>query len=198
MLKRDNGRQDNEEHAVLLDLFRRGDTGAFTHIYQHYHRMLYVLAHRYLKDKESAEDAVQHVFIKLWESRRAILVSINLRNYLYTMMKNHILNQVRSNNTAVSHNYQLVQTNGIYEDNLLETIERKELMDAFYKALELLPEQKRMVCRLKMDGKLSNFEIADRMQISVNTVKTHYAQAIKLLRGYLQRMLFFIIAITLL
>ena len=71
---------------------------------------------------------------------------------------------------------------------MLETIERKELMAAFYQAITLLPAQKKEICLLKMEGKLSNQEIADKMQLSVSTVKTHYAQAIKLLRAAMSRM----------
>ena len=45
---------------------------------------------RYLKNVEAAEEAVQHVFVKLWESVRHIEIEINLKNYLYTMTKNYI------------------------------------------------------------------------------------------------------------
>ncbi|MFY9118481.1 MAG: sigma factor [Dysgonamonadaceae bacterium] len=45
---------------------------------------------RYLKNVEAAAEAVQHVFVKLWESVRHIEIEINLKNYLYTMTKNYI------------------------------------------------------------------------------------------------------------
>jgi RNA polymerase sigma-70 factor (ECF subfamily) len=173
----------------LLRLLRQGERDAFTHIYECYHKMLYALACRYLKNRTAAEDAVQHVFIKLWEYRATITVTINLRNYLYTMTKNYILNYIRNENSAVAHNYRIAQMADAFEDNLFETIERKELMAAFYQAIKLLPVQKREICLLKLEDKLSNQEIADIMQLSVNTVKTHYAQAIKLLRVSLNKML---------
>ncbi|GHT11555.1 hypothetical protein AGMMS4956_04760 [Bacteroidia bacterium] len=87
----------------------------------------------------------------------------------------------------VEHCYKIAQHTDAYEDNLLETIEQKELMDIFYKAVALLPTQKKEVCLLKMEEKLSNQDIAHTMQISVNTVKTHYAQALKMLRGYMEK-----------
>ncbi len=151
--------------------------------------MLYVLAYQYLKDSDKAEDAVQQAFIKLWESHSEISITVSLRNYLYTMTKNFILNQIRNENNAMTHNYKIVQDNEEYEDNLLENIERKEMMLIFKDAIKALPEQKRIVCLYKLDDKLSNQEIAEKMDISVNTVKTHYARAIKLLRMHIKKML---------
>jgi RNA polymerase sigma-70 factor (ECF subfamily) len=181
------------DDAELLVLLRQGNEAAFTQIYERYHKMLYVLACRYLKGRELAEDAVQHVFIKLWEHRADIAIALSLRNYLFTMTKNYILNRIRSDNTAVEHHYRIAQRSDDYEDNLLETIEQNELMDIFHKAVALLPAQKREVCLLKMEEKLSNQDIADTMQISVNTVKTHYAQAVKMLRAYMEKMLMVLI-----
>lgn len=185
------------DEAELFRLVQEGDRQAFTIIYEKYHKMLYVLAYRYLKDSDKASDAVQQAFIKLWEFHSDISISINLKNYLYTMTKNFILNQIRNETNALTHNYKIVQDNDEYEDNILENIERKELMNAFHQAMKLLPEQKRMVCRYKMEDKYSNQEIAEKMDISINTVKTHYAQAVKLLRLHIEKMLIFICALIL-
>jgi RNA polymerase sigma-70 factor (ECF subfamily) len=179
----------DKDDEYLLNLLRQGNKDAFTCIYERYHKMLYALSYRYLKGQAAAEDAVQHVFVKLWEHRADIIVMANLRNYLYSMTKNYILNYIRNEHGAVAHNYRMAQAAGAVEDNLLENIERKELMTMFYRAIALLPVQKKEICLLKMENKLSNQEIADKMQLSVNTVKTHYAQAIKLLRSAMHRVL---------
>lgn len=102
--------------------------------------------------------------------------------------ENHVLNEIRNNNSALEKNYEIVQSSPEYEDELLAKIEEKDMMEHFYQAIEHLPEQKRQVCLYKLKGNLSNQEIADKMSISVPTVKTHYAQAIKyfghILNGY--------------
>lgn len=116
---------------------------------------------------------------------------------LTTMTRNYVINQIRNYNNSIAHNYAIYQAESKYEDNLLETIEKKELFDAFYQAIELLPEQKKMVCRMKMEEKLSNQDIADRMNISINTVKTHYAQAIKILRADLRKFILILFCIIL-
>lgn len=187
---------EHTDDSILLRFLQSGDKIAFTLIYEKYNRMLYVLAFNYLKEKSLAEDVVQQVFTKLWEFHSDITISISLRNYLYTMAKNYILNSIRNANNILVENYQTAQFE-VYEDNLLSMIEEKELMSIFYQAIEKLPDQKKTVCLLKMEDKISNQEIAERMNISINTVKTHYSQAIKLLRNYIERMLIVIISIIL-
>ncbi|MDR0414587.1 MAG: RNA polymerase sigma-70 factor [Prevotellaceae bacterium] len=179
---------DKDADEQLLCLLRQGSKEAFTSVYERYHKMLYALSYRYLKNQAAAEDAVQHVFVKLWEHRADIAVEVSLRNYLYSMTKNHILNYIRNEHSALTHNYRMAQKVGNVEDNLLETIEKKELMAAFYQAIEQLSARKKEICLLKMEDKLSNQEIADRMSLSVNTVKSHYAQAVKLLRMAMSKM----------
>lgn len=178
----------NSRDEDLLVSLSQGDEEAFTVIYERYHKLLYVLAYRYLKSSPSAEDAVQQVFLKLWESRTLLLVNVNLRNYLYTMLKNHVLNEIRNNSNAIEKNYAIVQATPGYEDELFAKIEEKDLMDHFYQAIEHLPMQKRQVCLYKLKGNLSNQEIAEQMHLSVPTVKTHYAQAIKMLRARFEKL----------
>ncbi|WP_373730890.1 RNA polymerase sigma factor [Bacteroides heparinolyticus] len=187
---------DNDE--ILFAKVERGDMTAFTEIYHRYHKLLYVMSYRYLMDTEMAKDAVQHVFTRFWEYRTELRVGVSLKNYLVTMTKNHILNVIRNENNAVAKNYEMAQDAPEYEDILVESLEKKELMSLFYKALEMLPPQKRDICLMKVQEELSNQEIADRLQLSINTIKTHYSEALKLLRIYLRKMLIIVTYLTLL
>lgn len=183
---------------ALFALIEKGDERAFTHAYDRYHKLLYVLAYRYLMNVNMAEDVVQHVFSRLWEFRTELRVGISLKNYLFTMTKNHVLNLIRNENTAITKNYEMAQSAPAYEDNLIEDLEKKELMSNFYKAVDMLPVQKREICLMKVREELTNQEIAERMKLSVNTVKTHYSEALKLLRVHLRKMLIIVTALTLL
>ena len=148
-----------------------------------------VLAYKYLKDSFRAEDIVQQVFLKLWEARSLFAGAINLRNYLYTSAKNLILNEIRDNFSDMEKNYVVIQNTPEFEDKLQSALEEKDLFQHFYKILAELPEQKRKVCLLKIRDNLSNQEVADKLHISVPTVKSHYSQAIKLLRDKMGRLL---------
>lgn len=174
---------------MLLSRLQNGDEKAFTAIYEQYNKMLYVLAYKYLKDTFLAEDIVQQVFLKLWESRSLFVGSVHLRNYLYTMTKNLVLNGIRDNFSDMEKNYAVIQNAPEFEDKLQSALEEKDLFQHFYKILAELPEQKRKVCLLKIRDNLSNQEVADKLHISVPTVKSHYSQAIKLLRDKMGRLL---------
>ena len=186
------------DDETLFARVERGDVEAFTVVYKKYHKLLYVLAYRYLMNKTMAEDAVQHVFTRFWEVRSELRVCVSLKNYLATMTKNHILNVIRNENTAVAKNYEIAQSTPEYEDTLVENLEKKELMSLFYQALDKLPSQKREICMMKVRDELTNQEIAERMHLSVNTIKTHYSEALKLLRAHLHKLLIFVTYLTLL
>lgn len=185
-----SGQTDDE----LLILLQKGSERAFTTIYERYHKLLYVVAYKYLKNNDAAKDAVQQIFLKFWESRSLLSININLRNYLYTMLKNHLLNEIRNNYTALEKNYELAQETIKYENEILAKLEEKELTEQLYRAVDGLPEQKKAVCLYKLKDSLSNQEIADKMQISIPTVKTHYSQAIKLLREHFDKLLILLIS----
>ena len=185
-----SGQTDDE----LLILLQKGNERAFTAIYERYHKLLYVLAYKYLKDNDTAKDAVQQIFLKLWESRSLFSIHINLRNYLYTMLKNHLLNEIRNNYTALEKNYKLAQETIEYENEILSKLEEKEMTEQLYRAIDSLPEQKKAVCLYKLKDSLSNQEIAEKMQISIPTVKTHYSQAIKLLREHFDKLLILLLS----
>lgn len=178
-----------QSDSDLLSLFKYNRDEAFTIIYEKYHKLLYVVAYKYLKNSCMAEDAVQFVFLKLLESHSLLPVTANLRNYLYTMMKNHILNEIRNNSNAIEKNYEMAQSGTDFEDDLLAKIEEKDMMERLYTVIDQLPGQKKQICLYKLKENLSNQEIAECMNLSVATVKSHYSQAIKMLQSYFEKII---------
>lgn len=176
----------NEDHA-LFQLIKKRDKKAFSVVYQKYHSYLYTLSLRYLKDRHLAEDIVQYVFVKLWERSEDIEIEINLKNYLYTMTKNNILNHIRNNKETISLNYANAQKEIIDEVDFSKLFDDYQLSESLHEGIRRLPPQKREICSLKMEGDLSNQQIADKMGISINTVKSHYQEAIKVLRIHFQK-----------
>lgn len=176
----------NEDHALFL-LIKERDKDAFAAVYQKYHRYLYSLAVKYLKDAQLAEDAVQHVFVKLWETTKNIEIEINLKNYLYTMTKNYILNTIRDHKEEISLSYANAQIDIPGQDDIIKALEDKQMRSILYQGVESLPPQKKEVCLRKLETTDSNQQIADKMGISVHTVKSHYQESVKILRSYFQQ-----------
>lgn len=165
---------------------------AFTHIYNMYVEILYTIAYKYLKDQDMAKDATQQIFLKLWELRHSISIEISIKNYLFTMTRNHILNEIRNNTSAMEKNYQIAQETSEFEEDITSRMEEDEVSKELYSCISSLPEQKRLVCLYKIRDGLSNQEIADKIGITIPTVKSHYTQAIKMLRNKMKHLFIFI------
>ena len=182
------------DYEVLMQL-RNGNEKAFSAVFDTYHRYLYVLACRYLMSDSYAEDAVQHTFMRLWEGRETFDYKTGIKNLLFTILKNYILNEIRHNNLVIQKNYELAQFNEEMEAGFLHNLEDADFKTHLYKLIEQLPPQKREVCLLKIQQGLTNQEVADAMNISIPTVKSHYTQVIKLLRSQMDKLLMIVVAL---
>ncbi len=164
-----------------LQRLKQGDTEAFSFLFDRYHKLLYVLAYRYLKSVEDAQDAVQHTFMKLWEKRNDFDFSQGVRSLLFTILKHFILNEFRHKQVMWDKQAAIIKQQERAE-NPFASFEDKEMSELLYSAIEKLPPQKREICELKIKRGFSNQQIAEKMNLSIPTVKSHYTQAIKQLR----------------
>ena len=168
---------------------KHGDERAYTLVFKQYARLLFTLAYRFLKSEEEAEDAVQYVFMRLWEKRESLDFSNGVRSLLYTILKNYILNELRHRQIVFEKLYMMAQEMHDTSDESERDMEVQELYELLHQHINKLPEQKALICQMKMNEGLSNQEIADRLHIEVSTVKSHYSQAIKLLRSKIVMMI---------
>lgn len=184
----------DDEDRELFRQIKQGSEEAFRQVYWKYHKILYAVALKMLKDRDAAENAVQHVFVKLWVCRTDMTVMLSLRNYLYTMTRNYILNYLRSRNTELVHSYRLAQYIPEVSDSLDVQLEREDLSRMLDTVIEGLPGQKRQVMHLRKAG-YSNPEIAEMLNLSVNTVRSHYQEAVKLLKSRFGSILLLIVTL---
>lgn len=182
-----------------LELFQRiknDDEEAFNLVYYKYAQIIYAFALNYLKDKVSAENTVQHVFLKLWEHRKNVILTVSLRKYLYSIAKNYVLNQLRNEKLALAKNAEIYIQQPHSINNTEEDIENREIQTLLENAIATLPSNKQEIVKLRRNG-LSNKEVAEQLNIPENTVKTYYAQSVKILREYFTTALSAFIAFTL-
>ena len=173
-----------EDNDLFL-LIKSNNEEAFAEIYKRYNKKLFELALFYLKDSEIAKDIVQDAFLRLWESRYSICIQTNLGNYLYTVTKNMILKTIQEKNKEILQCYQIKFSLTMTENELQEKMHSEKRIIDLYKAIEKLPEQKKEICLLKLNNRLNNKEIAARLGLSIQTVKNHYNQCLRILRFYL-------------
>ncbi len=173
----------------------------FRNIFQAYYQPLYHLSISYLKDEEEAKGVVQEAFIKLWEIRHELHSDSNLRNFLFTLVKNNCLNILKRRQIILKHHEKIkwMEMHYQYEslsrigENYLEFNELKEKIDL---AIKNLPEHCRIVFEMSRFEDLKNREIAEKLGISQKTVEAHLTKALKILRNDLRDYLPVIIAIT--
>lgn len=169
----------------LIEKLKEGDGHAFRKVYEKYHRPVYGIAFKYLKSKSQAEDAVHDVFIKLWNYRKKLDAGQSLKGFLFTTAKNHVLNMIRNRKRDEEKNKEYAYLKPVSKNKTVAKLTLKNYKKVFEYFLKQLPEGKREIFELKMQEGKSNNEIAQKLNISVNTVKSQYYKASKFIKKQL-------------
>lgn len=180
----------------LFWCIRNGDHAAFTYLYAKYAPIISAFSMRYLRDASEAEDAVQHIFMKLWEKRETLSVTQSLKDYLYTSAKNYLLNRIRSKVTASLKQMEIMERHSRHYQSPEDDLERMEREKHIELATLSLSETKQTIVAMRRDG-LSNKEISQKLNMPENTVKTYYAQSLKFFREYFKKYVLVIISFLL-
>jgi len=174
------------DDSGLVKLIRLGDKQAFEEIYERYHRQLFFMAMKYLKSKNLSEDAVQDVFVKLWQKRDELDPHKSVKGLLFISLKNHVLNMIRNRKNKILSEIKLEEVNHPFQNSTIDEVVYAEYEQIVQKGLAELSERKRKVFELKTNG-FTNSEVADLLLITINTVKVHYYHSSQFIRTYLKK-----------
>lgn len=177
---------ESADDRTLMQGLKDSDRDAFAVIYDRNYAMLYTFALKFLMSRADAEDILQSVFVKLWISRGAIVITTSIRSYLFAMTKNAIMNHIRNLNTALRHNYSIVQQQPDYDDDLYSMAERNHASEVLHLMIDGLPPQQKMVATMRCEG-YSNVEIAKMTNLSIHTINSHYRACVKALKKSLSQ-----------
>ena len=173
----------------LLEAIREGDETAFEMIFKEYYQALCRYANSFLSDREEAEEVVQSSFLAIWEKRHTLFITTSLKAYLYQSIRNRCLNVIKHDKVKQQHaHYQTVMTVNHSEATSNEVL-HNELEQKIYLAMQALPEQCRLVFKLRRFEELKYQEIADQLNISVKTVENQIGKALKIMREQLREYL---------
>lgn len=167
-----------EYFKSLLD---KGETNAFKIIFDTYYKRLFMFSLNYVGDNYAAEEIVENVLLKLWKKIHKLNEIENLKAYLYTMVRNASLDYLKKEQKFVSFDIQKHGSIPLKEQFIIE----EETHVILFQALETLPKKCRKVLELSCLNGVKYKDIAEDLQISINTVKSQRARAIDLLRSYL-------------
>lgn len=174
----------SEERSLILRLIG-GDEDAFCELYATYKNRLIYFAMRFLKSREYAEDVFQDAFTVVWQSRRFINPDASFSSYLYTIMRNRILNQLRNAANEEKLKESILSQALDYTEDTKREVMLNDLKSLISHALQQLTPRQREIFEMSREAQLSHKEIADKLGISVNTVQEHISISLKLIRTYL-------------
>ena len=150
--------------------FKKGDKKAFRDVFDQNFSALCAFGYRYISDRNIVEDTVQEAFISLWEKRKHFDHLNALKAFLYTSVRNKCLNHLKHKVVLQKHESALVyelESEQFFTSHVIE----EETFNQLYAEIRDLPMAAQEIMLLALNG-LKNQEIADELEISVNTVKT--------------------------
>jgi RNA polymerase sigma-70 factor (ECF subfamily) len=142
-------------------------------------------ANMFLNSTETAEELVQEAFLMIWEKRREVDDSFNIKAYLYKSVHNQALNFIRHQKVVLKH------ADSEYENSDRFISKAKEpnpfLSQALYKAIDELPQRARLIFQMSRIDGMRHKEIADELSISEKTVEVQVRKARHFLKKKLKR-----------
>lgn len=175
----------------LMECLKSGSMEAFEVLYVAYSKELYVYAFRRLHDVNAVEDILQEVFTSFWEKRTQVDISVSARAYLYQAVRFKIADQYRKDE-YVQRYFTDSRISDSVDLQIAERIDSKDQLRSTLSCIEELPVKMQQVFKMSRFDHLSVIEIAQRLQLSTQTVKNQISKALSHLRkrhlGYLENL----------
>lgn len=165
----------------LFSLVQNDDEKAFTELYERYWKKLLVRANLLLDSQEEAEEIVHDIFVSLWRKRATLRILHSFHAYIAAMLQygcfSVLAKRKRLHITKI--------TDEVQETGDLSTqqwLDFDDLHEELEMAVRRLPDKCQLIFRLSREQCLSDKEIAQKLQLSVNTVRTQMHRALQRLK----------------
>ncbi len=166
------------DHKELLKVVNGKNKDSWHILFDHYYQALCSYVLKFLKDRDISEDIVQEVFIGLWNSSQRFENQKNLTYFLYKSCYNRSLNYIRDQKVKNS-SVELIEDSKHFDsEEIYEETLQEEVVRLLYLHINNLPAQQKEILLLRLKGYKWN-EIAEELDVSMNTVKTYRQRAFK-------------------
>lgn len=169
-----------EENELIL-LLKQSNQEAFTTLYKKYWKQVYNFSRLYLTSQSVAEEVVQEVFIKVWESRDFMREEDNFKGLLFIITRNLIFNMHRKNLNEDFYKMTVLSAMESSYD-IEEEIDAKNLSEYIDLLIADLPPRRREIFNLSRKENKSYKEISQLLGVSEKTVENQIGEALKFLR----------------
>jgi len=183
----------NNSEKIIWTRIQQKDAEAFESYYKEHYKSFFLMAYKYLKSEVLAQEVVNDVFVKIWEDGNKMLIESSLKSYLYKAVINNSINLLNRQKRERQNRQELkYRSTDSYE---LRDMEENEMKIRIYTAIDQLPLQCRKVFQMSRFEGLKNQEVADKLGISIKTVKNHITHALKQLSKSISKSLVLILII---
>ncbi|HLT73213.1 MAG TPA: RNA polymerase sigma-70 factor [Cyclobacteriaceae bacterium] len=177
-----------DEH--LFSLLRKDDEKAFTELYDRFWKRLLVRANVLLNSSEDAEELVHDIFVRIWKGRHTLVIKSTFHTYIAAALQYGCF-EILANRKRQRSRQMIGEMPEIADLTTQQRLDFDCLREELEAVINLLPEKCQLIFRLSRTEELSNKEIAERLDISVNTVRTQMHRALGKLKASLN--LFFLL-----
>lgn len=168
------------DNRLVIRTLKSGDQKIFSLIYASYYKPLCLFCSFYVSPEE-AEEIVQDLMMYVWEKRDLLVEDMSLKSFLFTSVKNRALNLV-SRAHITRHVYEEYRSQQLKSLSALDTCYGTELLNAYMEALHELPKEQQEVYVMSRYKQLTHKEIADTLNVSVQTVNYRIGKALQFFR----------------
>ncbi len=174
----------------LIENIRHGDVAAFEILYKQYYIYLCQISEHIVRNPSDAEEIVSDVFFRVWNTREKVEITKSIKAYLIKAVYNESLNHLESNKFRNKLTQSISNSDSellIWDNNYpLGQLFEKEILEALDQGINALPDACRQIFLLSRNEDMKYNDIACKLGISVNTVKTQMKIALARLRETLK------------
>lgn len=170
---------------ALVSLYLKGDKYSMQYLMDKYHHYLFKICYDYLNNIDETKDILQDTYVKVIKNIKKYKMNNYFKVWIKTILKNTIINFKKKKKEVTFNDDQLFILDNIGDDNIKHPVNKfieDEVYDIIDDTINNLKPQRREIMKLKYNDDLKVREIADILNISLNTVLTSIHYSIKDIR----------------
>lgn len=181
-----SGELENEEQYLVRALID-GSELAFCKLYAIYKERVINFSIRFVKSREVAEDIYHDTFAHIWITRDSLDISKKFSTYIFTIVKNKLIDSLRKQFQDRHFRDNILSDYDFVSNSTLDGVLTTDFYALYNKALDKLTPQQRKVFLMSREEYKSHKEIAEQLEVSIDTVKKHMTNTLSVVRGYLEK-----------
>ncbi len=169
---------DNITENIIIEA-SEGNTEAFESIYKSYSGFVYNVAYRVVNNIDEAQEVTQEVFLAVYQKLKSFKFKSSLKTWVYRIAVNMAIDYARKRSREQDHTVLYDDNNKLNKtiDSAGEEIEREQQEKIISTLLEALSPNQRVCIVLRSIEGLSYQEIAESLNININTVRSRLKRA---------------------